>query len=111
VVAEPLFKEAGIPTAIPFRVALAPGSWDALARAAWLLGVAGGDESFREARIRAAHAADRLVALARQHGVVALVGHGMLNTLIIRALRGTGWTGTGSPRVYWGSVALQKARA
>src|SRR5262245_17807580 len=40
--AEPLFKEAGIPTAIPFRVALSPGSWDALARAVWLLGMAAG---------------------------------------------------------------------
>lgn len=104
---EPLFKEAGIPTAIPFRVSLSPGSWDVLARGAWLLGLARGDESFREARLRAARAADRLVVLARQHGAVALVGHGMLNTLIIRALRGSGWTGTGTPRAYWGSVALR----
>ena len=108
--AEPLFKEAGIPTAIPFRVALSPGFWDALARAAWLLGMASGDESFREARVRAAQAGARLVALARQHGAVALVGHGMLNTLIARALRASGWTGNGTPRVYWGSVALRNAR-
>ena len=105
-VAEPLFKEAGIPTAIPFRLALSPNSWDLLSRAAWLLGMASGDESFREARARAGQAAAHLVALARQHGSVALVGHGMLNTLIARALRRSGWTGTGSPRVYWGSVSL-----
>jgi broad specificity phosphatase PhoE len=111
VITEPLFKEASIPTSIPFRFALAPGSWDALARAAWLLGIAAGDESFREARIRATQAASRLVTLARQHCRVALVGHGMLNTLIIRALRRSGWTGTGTPRLYWGSVALQNAKA
>jgi broad specificity phosphatase PhoE len=105
-VAEPLFKEAGIPTAIPFRLALPPNSWDALSRVAWLLGMASGDESFGEARARAAQAATHLVALAHQHGSVALVGHGMLNTLIARALRRSGWTGTGSPRVYWGSVSL-----
>jgi broad specificity phosphatase PhoE len=109
--AEPLFREAGIPTGIPFRIALSPGSWDALSRAAWLLGMASGDESFQKARVRAAQAAARLVALAHQHGSVALVGHGMLNTLIIRALRGSGWTGTGTPRVYWGSVSLQNASA
>src|SRR5688572_26497608 len=53
-IAESLFNEAAIPTAIPFRVALSPGSWDALSRAAWLLGIAAGDESFRAAKIRAA---------------------------------------------------------
>jgi broad specificity phosphatase PhoE len=109
VVSEALFKEAGIPTALPFRVPLSPGAWDALARAAWLLGVAAGDESFRKARTRAAHAATRLVDLARQHGKVALVGHGMLNTLIARRLRAVGWTGTGNPRAYWGCVALQNS--
>lgn len=108
-VVDALFNEAGIPTAIPFRVALTPASWDALARAAWLLGIAAGDESFRDARIRARQAAARLVDLARQHGAVALVGHGMLNTLILWALRGSGWSGSGTPRVYWGTVALQKA--
>jgi broad specificity phosphatase PhoE len=108
-VAEPLFNEAGIPTAIPFRIALSPGSWDALSRAAWLLRMASGDESFREAKVRAVQAAARLVVLARQHGSVALIGHGMLNTLIARALRASGWTGTGTPRVYWGSVALQNS--
>ena len=106
-VAESLFNEAGIPTAIPFRVALSPGSWDARSRAAWLLGIALGDESFRAARIRAAQGAARLVTLTRQHGAVALVGHGMLNTLIARALRRSGWTGAGNPRVYWGSVVLR----
>jgi len=109
VLTEALFKEAGIPTALPLRVALSPGAWDALARAAWLLGMAAGDESFREARTRAAHAATRLVALARQHGAVLLVGHGMLNSLIVRVLRGSGWTGKGNPRAYWGCVALQNA--
>src|SRR4030095_16744617 len=100
----------GIPAAIPLQVTLSPGSWDALARAGWLLGIAAGDESFREAGIRSANAANRLVSLARQHGAVALVGHGMLNTLIARRLRASGWTGSGNPRVYWGSVPLRKAR-
>lgn len=108
-VSDPLFNEAAIPTAIQLRLALPPGQWDALARAAWLLGWAPGAESAREASARAARAADQLIALATQHGGVALVGHGMLNSLITRALRRAGWTGSGSPRSYWGSVALRRA--
>ena len=107
----PLFDEAGIPTAIPFRLALSPNHWDGLARAAWILGWSPGVESFRAARTRAAQAAAHLDALSREHGAVALFGHGMLNTLIGHALRGSGWTGRGSPRTYWGSVVFQKSAA
>jgi broad specificity phosphatase PhoE len=106
-----LFDEASIPTSIPFRLTLSPGQWDVLARVAWILGWADGRESFRDARVRARRAAARMVALAREHGTVALIGHGMLNTLMSRALRRSGWTGSGSPREYWGSLALRKSTA
>ncbi|HSA54606.1 MAG TPA: hypothetical protein VLE53_02830 [Gemmatimonadaceae bacterium] len=39
---------------------------------------------------------------------VVLFGHGMLNTLISRALRRGGWTASGSPRTHWGSVSLRR---
>ena len=106
---DPLFDEAGIPTAIPFRFALSPGRWDMLARAAWILGWSPGVESFRAARKRAARAAAQLETLACEHGAVALFGHGMLNTLIAHALRRSGLIGTGSPRTYWGGVVLRKS--
>ena len=80
------------------------------ARVAWLLGWSRDVESLREATSRAARAADRLVSLASTHGSVMLVGHGMLNTLICRELRRAGWRGTGSPRTYWGRVALRSSR-
>jgi broad specificity phosphatase PhoE len=105
-----LFDEAGIPTAIPFRLPLLPSHWDGLARAAWMAGWSPQNvESFRAAKARAARAAAQLEALSREHGAVALIGHGMLNTLISHALRRSGWTGRGSPRIYWGSVVLQKS--
>src|SRR5262245_34912509 len=91
-----VFDEAGIPTAIPFRLTLSPDQWDVFARVAWILGWAAGEESFRDARTRATRAAARMESLAREHGAVALVGHGMLNTLISRTLRRSGWTGSGS---------------
>jgi broad specificity phosphatase PhoE len=106
---DPLFDEAGIPTAIELRLALAPVHWDAIARLAWMLGWSRGVESASEARSRAARAARHLAGLASTHGSVALVGHGMLNTLIARALRRDGWIGAGSPRAYWGRVTLRRA--
>ena len=105
---DPLFDEAGILTALPFRFSLTPNHWDILARAAWMLGWSPGVESFRAAKRRAARASARLETLSSEHGEVALIGHGMLNTLIARALRRSGWIGTGSPRTYWGTVLLQK---
>ena len=104
-----LFDEAGIPTSLPFRFALSPKHWDMLARAAWILGWSPGVESFRAARRRAARAAAHLETLSCEYGAVTLFGHGMLNTLIARALRRSGWIGTGSPRTYWGCVVLQKS--
>ena len=104
----PLFNEAGIPTTIRTRLALAPGHWDVIARGAWFMGWSPGVESFQEARRRAARAADRLSDLAAEHDSVMLVGHGMLNTLIARALRRNGWTGRGHPRAYCGGVSLSK---
>jgi broad specificity phosphatase PhoE len=109
-VSDALFDEAGIPTAIGLGLALLPTHWDALARAAWLLGWSRGVESATEARARATRAARHLAGLASTHGSVALVGHGMLNTFIARALRREGWSGSGSPRAYWGLVALRRAR-
>jgi broad specificity phosphatase PhoE len=104
-----LFDEAGLPAKIPLRLALRPSYWDVLARVAWLAGWSAGAETAAEASARAERAAERLAALARAHGSVLLVGHGMLNTLIARSLRRQGWHGSGSPRAYWGTVALRRA--
>jgi broad specificity phosphatase PhoE len=107
VTASALFDEAALPTRIPWRIALKPDHWDALARAAWLAGWSAGVESLAEASTRSEQAAQRLDELARDHGSVLLVGHGMMNTLILRALRRRGWRGSGSPRAYWGAVTLR----
>ena len=97
-----LFNEAGIPTAIPFQLSLRPDHWDGLARIAWIFGWSPQTETIQQARARAIRATERLIELASEHRSVALVGHGMLNTLIARDLRGRGWSGSGSPREYWG---------
>ena len=107
--AEPVFAEAGIPARMPWRVALAPRYWGFFARVAWLCGWSGGAESLRQARDRADRAAERLGELARAHGSVMLVGHGMMNRLIARALRRRGWRGAASGFTFWSLVALRRA--
>ena len=109
VLREALFDEVGIPTAISLPVAMRAVYWGNVARVAWAFGWSPGTETLRAAITRAEQAADRLVTLARTHGSVMLVGHGMLNSLINRALRQRGWIGAGPPRKYWGCVALEYA--
>jgi broad specificity phosphatase PhoE len=106
---DPLFVETEIPSRISLRLALAPRYWSVLARAAWFCGWSRGVESLREARDRAHHAADRLDELAREHGSVMLVGHGMMNRLISRALRRSGWRGSAPGVAYWSVGALERA--
>jgi hypothetical protein len=59
---------------------------------------------------RSAMSDPRLAALAEAHGAIGLFGHGMLNTLIARALRRSDWNGRGSARAYWGRVTLRAVR-
>ena len=108
-VCEPLFAEAGIPSSIHLSLALAPRHWTFLSRVAWFCGWSRRAESLREARTRAHRAAERLVELAREHGSVMLVGHGVMNTFISRALRRCGWHGPASGSAFWSVVALQRA--
>jgi broad specificity phosphatase PhoE len=109
VLSDPLFVEAGMPLAIPGSLAIRPKHWNAFARIAWILGWSQGRESWPAARRRAELAAERLNELAREHGAVLLVGHGMVNLLIQRALRATGWSGGGWRSDYWSHVVLRRA--
>jgi broad specificity phosphatase PhoE len=104
---EPLFVEAGMPAAMPGNLAIRPKHWDVLSRIVWILGWSKGTESWPAARGRARLAAERLDELARKHGSVLLVGHGMLNLLIQRALRQLGWSGGGWRSAYWSEVVMK----
>jgi broad specificity phosphatase PhoE len=90
VLCEPLFREADMPYGIwgwpvlPYRL------WCAVFRIAWLCGFSALAESRADAELRARDAAQRLMELARQHGSVLLVGHGVMNRLIARALLARG---------------------
>ena len=91
------FREAELPSAIRSSLRLRPGMWSWLARFAWFCGWSPGVETYREARARAASAAETLAAHARGRGEVVLVGHGLMNVFIAAALRRTGWRGPRLP--------------
>ncbi|NHZ87448.1 histidine phosphatase family protein [Massilia sp. CCM 8733] len=89
-----MFREAALPTpSMPAwcRFArLPPALWAVLLRLMWMAGYANGVESRRATRLRAREAAARLIALA-QAGPVVLVAHGIINSMIARELRRSGW--------------------
>jgi broad specificity phosphatase PhoE len=109
VVSDSLFAEAGLPSAIPSSLRLAPRHWVFLARVAWFCGWSRDTESLREARSRAHRAAERLAELAHTHGSVMLVGHGLMSALILRVLGKAGWRGSASRATYWSVVAMERA--
>src|SRR6266568_1625512 len=97
-----VFNEADIAIA-PFGFSLRPELWTAAGRLIWLAG-ASKQESFSDAKIRAARAAATLLAEA-ELGSVLLVGHGWMNRMIARVLvqhgmRRVETTGSG----YWSLI-------
>jgi len=106
-----LFREADLPYPQKSRLAalkLQGSWWTALLRIMWLLGYAENAESLKDARARAEKGAELLIRLAGD-GDVVLIGHGIINRLLARKLRTTGWkqdaTASGSsskPSMPWG---------
>ena len=93
VLCESLFREADMPygmwgwPVLPYRF------WCAVFRVAWLCGFSGRAESLAVAQARAGDGSQRLMDLARERGSVLLVGHGVMNRLIARALLARGALG------------------
>lgn len=93
----PLFRESPLPYPDSGTVRLSLTAWAVLLRISWLLGYSRNAESFRAARQRAQEATHHLAGLAAEHGSVLLVGHGVMNRLLAKALRKQGWQETQAP--------------
>src|SRR5438093_9970936 len=75
-------------------------------------GWSAGVESFKAARERAAKAASILTGHAEESGAVVLVGHGLMNILIARRLRASGWRGPRLPSPqHWTFGVYERAAA
>jgi broad specificity phosphatase PhoE len=99
---EKLFHEAGIPYALWAFPRLPLAVWAVLFRTAWFWGYSSNSESLALAKIRAHHAAERLIELAKLHESVFVMGHGIFTALMAKQLVERGWIGPKRPaHRYW----------
>jgi broad specificity phosphatase PhoE len=90
---------------------LPPGVWIVVARLAWFLNIGDARETVAATRMRAARMADRLIALAVEHGCVVAVGHGMFHRFLASDLRRRGWRGPRPmPHGYWSVAEFVSAK-
>lgn len=100
-VTDAVFAEAQLPFALWSYPRLSPFAWAAVFRILWLCGYARGADPICLVRARARQAADRLSLLAAENDVL-LMGHGVMNRLIAKELRRSGWRGMGKHEErYW----------
>lgn len=97
-----VFSESDIPHFNNSYIKLPVIAWLILLRVMWLTGFKKNGESFKQAKIRAKDAANKLIELAQENEKVILVGHGLFNRLIAQQLCLNNWAGPKSPgKKYW----------
>lgn len=92
-ISDPIFRETELPSVAMKLLKIKPNIWAVLLRILWLCGYSHECESLTDAKLRALKAAQQLMDLAEEHGSVALVGHGFINSFIAKELQKKGWTG------------------
>lgn len=101
-----LFREAEMPHFKTGSLVLPVMVWIALLRGLSVFGFSRNGESLSMVRQRADAAAVVLIGLAQCHESVVLVGHGMINHFIAKALLVCGWSeASKSGHGYWGCGA------
>jgi broad specificity phosphatase PhoE len=103
-VRDPVFIEAPLPPPpLPSFIRLKPRTWGFLARVAWwFFGHHEGQETKRQASVRAGHAADRLIAATKEGANVLVLAHGFFNLMVGRELKRRGWRqSAGRGYKYW----------
>lgn len=104
-----IYREIDLPQLSFPSPKLMASSWVVIFRVLWLLGVSRRCETFREAKKRARFAANQLQQTAQQQGSVVLVGHGLFNRFIAKALSRQGWHGPDSlGSRYWDYAVFKK---
>jgi broad specificity phosphatase PhoE len=90
---DPMFNEAPLPAPKLGIFPMRPKNWNKIARLLWMLGHSGGEENVRDAKRRAATAAEVLVKTAEESGGrdVVLAAHGWFNRMLRPQLKKRGW--------------------
>lgn len=106
---DPLFAEAPLASPPVPLLKMRVAGWAVISRLLWHAGFSPRIEGVFAARLRAARAADMLIAEAREKGTAALVAHGYFNFMIGRVLKRRGFVKRGSHRArYWNSVIYER---
>jgi broad specificity phosphatase PhoE len=106
---DPELREAALPESIGISVRLPPGAWLVIARAAWWLDCCDSSESITLTRARAVRVADRLDALAAEHGSVIAIWHGIFNRFVAYELLRRDWRGPKVlPAAYWSAAQFNR---
>jgi broad specificity phosphatase PhoE len=66
-------------------------TWGFWFKLAWFMGFSGGAKSYKESKIEAFEASKILIDFAKEYNSVMLMGHGLKNRLIAKALKKQGW--------------------
>ena len=104
-----IFNEAGLPIANWKTIKLSPKVWAVTFRILWLLGYSKNTESFRDTKIRASKAAEKLTKISLEHESVLFVGHGVFNRMLANELRQSGWFGPKNPGTkHWSFGVYEK---
>jgi broad specificity phosphatase PhoE len=108
-VTDEIFVEAPLASPrIPLLQMRVP-KWAVISRILWHLGFHPGIENPRQARRRAARAAEMLADAAAKRGTATLVAHGYFNWMIGRELIRRGFSRTGSHQArYWNTVIYER---
>ncbi|MCF6323384.1 MAG: histidine phosphatase family protein [Gammaproteobacteria bacterium] len=102
------FRESPFPYLNWNKPRLSFFTWAIIFRLMWLAGFSKNGESFRAAKIRAQPGAKKLINLANKHGTVLLLGHGIMNRLVIKALKENRWVVTQhTGKKYWSYTVLE----
>jgi len=86
-----IFNEAELPYSNLAIFKMPAMFWVTLFRIAWLFGYSNNSKSYKEEKKRAEICADKLINFTKQHKNILLVGHGVMNRLIIKALQKRGF--------------------
>ncbi len=102
------FNEADLPYANLKLIKLPAKIWAIIFRIAWLFGYSNHSESYNDAKKRAILATDILIKHHKNNQTILLIGHGIMNRLILKVLKSRGYilnkkTGSGN----WGYTILQ----
>ncbi len=109
-ISDELFREAGLPYGPITFLKMPPKMWALFFRILGSLGYEKNGESIAAFKERSRRASDRLISLAREHGSVVFVGHGLINAFIARELLSAGWKGPGRMITpYWARAEYTKA--